>query len=163
MHRGGGDDARDVTVVMTANDPYITIIQDTAGPSLIPSGGMGTPQPEFEFTVAPGAPDYHEFMLDFEISTPSGYSTCEDIALLVGATTLEEDFEGSGTDWTHYNVTNGFVDEWHVESTSGTWRPTGRIRPTEAGSSEARAPPSTRTAPTGCSRRRPCAWAPRVS
>jgi hypothetical protein len=112
----GGDDARDATVVMTTSDPYITITQGTAGSSLIASGGTGTPQPEFEFTVSPGAPAFHEFMLDFAVSTPSGYHGDDDIALLVGATTLEEDFEGSGTDWTHYNVTSGFVDEWHVET-----------------------------------------------
>jgi hypothetical protein len=112
----GGDDARDASVEMTTGDPYITITQGTAGPTLIPSGGTGTPQPEFEFTVSPGAPAFHEFMLDFAVSTPSGYSAYDDIALLVGAMTLEENFEGSGTDWTHYNVTSGFADQWHVET-----------------------------------------------
>ena len=29
---------------------------------------------------------------------------------------LEEQFEGSGTDWTHYVVTSGFADQWHVET-----------------------------------------------
>ena len=112
----GGDDATNATVEMTTADSYITVISGTAGPGLIPSGGTAGTGSQLEFTVAAGVPAFHEFMLDFAVSTPTGYSTYDDIALLVGAATLEEDFEGSGTDWTHYHVTGGFVDQWHVET-----------------------------------------------
>ncbi|MCK4510733.1 hypothetical protein KAW64_03290, partial [bacterium] len=91
----GGDGATDASVEMTASDPYITITSATAGPVSIASGGTATPGPEFEFTVSAGAPAFHEFMLDFEITTPSGYLAMDDTALLIGGTTLEEDFEGS--------------------------------------------------------------------
>ena len=112
----GGDDATNASVLMTTADAYITITAATAGPGQIPAGGTAISGPVFELEISPTAPAFHEFTLDFEVTTPVGYSATDDIALLVGGATLEEDFEGSGSDWSHYNVTSGFVDEWHVET-----------------------------------------------
>jgi hypothetical protein len=101
---------------MTTTDPYITVTGGTAGPGNIPSGGTAGTGSQLAFTVSPTAPDFHEFTLDFDVSTPSGYSASGHIALVVGAAEFAEDFEGSGDDWAHSNVTSGFVDEWHVET-----------------------------------------------
>ncbi|HYW68204.1 MAG TPA: FlgD immunoglobulin-like domain containing protein, partial [bacterium] len=124
---GGGDDATDASIAMTATDPFVTITSGTFGTVTIGAGDTMLDPAVFELTVAPDTPGFHEFMLDFHVTTPSGYSTMDDFGLLVGASTMTEDFEASGANWVHGNVTSGFVDQWHVEtyrsySATSSWK-----------------------------------------
>ena len=117
LGNSGGDDASGVSVEMMSSDPYVTVTAGTSGAGLVPSGGSAMLSPVFEIAVAPGAPSFHEATLELHITTAGGYSNdSETVAVLIGGGSLEEDFEVTGTDWAHYNVTNGFADQWHIET-----------------------------------------------
>ncbi|MBN2564858.1 MAG: immune inhibitor A, partial [Candidatus Eisenbacteria bacterium] len=110
---------------------YIVVAQGASSVGSIPPGESATLSPPFEVTVQPGAPSFHTVILDLAMTTDSGYQNAgEALALVVGGGELEEDFEGSGSDWSHYNVTSGFLDQWHVEtyrysSSSHSWKSGG--------------------------------------
>ncbi len=115
LANGGTKSASGVTAVLSTSDPYVTISQDTATASLIGSGGSSDLTPDYTVLVLPTSPDPHEVVLSLYCTTALGYETSADFTLSVGGG-IDEDFEGSGEDWTHSNITSGFSDEWHVET-----------------------------------------------
>jgi hypothetical protein len=113
----GGDAARTVSVDLGTGDSYVSVTQGTATATSVPAGGTAILSPPFEVTVAPEAPAFHTATLNLAVTTASGYqNNDESIVLVVGGGAFTEDFEGSGSDWTHYSVTGGFVDQWHLET-----------------------------------------------
>ena len=107
----------DASVLMTTSDAYISVTSATAGP-VVDTGRQERPTPGtvlelHDLSDGAGVPRVHARLRGHD---PVGYSASDDFTLIVGGSTLEEDFEGSGSDWVHGNVTGGFVDEWHVET-----------------------------------------------
>ncbi len=126
LENTGSAVAAGVTGELTTTDPHAVVTQGSAGAPFINAGASGTLSPGYEVTILPTAPSYHVVEFDLAIGTAAGYDGIETIRLTI-AGPLDEDFETGGTDWTHYNVTGGFVDEWHVEtyrshSTSHSWK-----------------------------------------
>jgi hypothetical protein len=122
----GASDILNVDVVLTTTDPHVTINQGSASAAMIAAGSTATLAPEFTLVLLPTAPEHHEIDLDLSISGGGGYLTSAGISLMTGGG-LSEQFEGSGTDWTHYVVTSGYADQWHVEtyrshSSSHSWK-----------------------------------------
>jgi hypothetical protein len=116
FENSGGDDATDAGVAMTTTDEYIAVTGGSASPGTIPAGGTAGTGASLSISVSPSTPAFHQFPLYFHVSTPAGYSVNDQVTLLIGAATITEDFEESGADWDHINVTSGFVDDWHVET-----------------------------------------------
>ncbi len=122
----GSEEALDVTAVLSTDDPHAVVNAGTAGTATVASGGSASLAPAFDVTILPTAPFFHTIEFDLAVTTASGYATIEQITLTVGGG-LEEAFEGSGGDWTHYVVSSGFADQWHVEtyrshSSSHSWK-----------------------------------------
>jgi len=115
LANGGTKSAADVTAVLSTSDPHVSISQDTATAALIGSGGSGDLSPEYTVVVLPTCPDPHDVTLSLYCTTALGYEGTAEFTLSVGGG-IDEDFEGSGEDWTHSNITTGFGDEWHVET-----------------------------------------------
>lgn len=111
----GSEDVSDVEVELTTADPNVSIVNGTAGASLIAAGSSETLVPDFRLVLLPGTPEHHEIRFDLSISGAGGYLS-NTVLWLTSGGGLDEQFEGSGADWTHYIVTNGFADQWHVET-----------------------------------------------
>ncbi len=111
-NRGSGD-GYGVSVILSENDPYVTVDSDSAS--------IDTIAPNSEditshlISILPECPEFHAITLYFNISYASGRVEQESTLIYVGGS-LSDDFEGSGPQWTHSEITWGYTDQWHLET-----------------------------------------------
>ncbi|MFH1312069.1 MAG: C25 family cysteine peptidase [Candidatus Eisenbacteria bacterium] len=110
----GSGDGEGVTVFLTESDPYVVIEDDSAYIALIVSGGEGEPLPPFVIELTPDCPKFHRIDLNLDIQFASGRHAAESTAVYVGGT-LEEDYESGIGGWTHADLGDGGIDNWHLE------------------------------------------------
>ena len=126
MKNDGGATATGLTATLSSTDPYVQINDGTASVPFITSGSNGTFS-GFSVTLLPGCPGDYEVMFDVAVSGDWSYATSAQFSLRTAISSFVDDFESGPGDWTHSNVTGGFVDDWHMETyryhSSGTsWK-----------------------------------------
>jgi uncharacterized cupredoxin-like copper-binding protein len=103
----------EITGVFTCAHPMINVTSDTgAHPGLDPDGS-GDLAPPFEVEVDPDFPFYTAcFYLN--VTGTNSYARLFDVPLPVGG--FYENVEEGAGEWTHYVVSGGFSDQWHVST-----------------------------------------------
>jgi hypothetical protein len=115
MKNEGGATATGLTGTLSSTDPYVQINEATANVPFITSGSNGTFS-GFSITLLPDCPGDYEVTFDIYVSGNWGYSASAQFALRTAIQDFTDDFESGQGDWTHSNVTGGFVDDWHMET-----------------------------------------------
>lgn len=110
----GSGDGEGVTVFLTESDSYVTVDEDSAYVALIAAGGGGEQLSPFVLALTPDCPEFHTINLGLDIHFASGRSASESTAIYVGGS-LEDEFEGSISGWTHSDLEDGYTDDWHLE------------------------------------------------
>jgi hypothetical protein len=111
----GSGSAGVVTVELTEDDPYATIVSGSASIPGLAAGGEATAGPPFVISLLPECPPHHVVAIDFDISFASGRQASAGSAVHVGGA-LSDDFEAGAGGWTHSDITLGYVDQWHLET-----------------------------------------------
>ncbi len=109
----GSGDGEGVTVYLTESDPYATIEDDSAYIALIESGGEGDPLPPFVIELTSGCPEFRRIDLNLDVQYASGRQAGESTAVYVGGS-LDEDYESGIGGWTHSDLGDAGVDDWHL-------------------------------------------------
>jgi hypothetical protein len=111
----GSGDASDVSVLLSTDDPYATVLEGSSHVALIPSGSQAQTAPAFVVGVDVACPAFHVLDLDLHLQYASGRQATEAITVSTGGL-LSDNMESGEGPWTHAVVTDGFVDEWHLET-----------------------------------------------
>jgi hypothetical protein len=128
IENSGSKTASGVSATLSSQDPYVIIGNAQSGAASVPaSGGTATLAPDFTISLMPNVPNYYQPVLHVEFTADGGYEGSADFSITVGAASLSDDFESGQGAWTHYTVTSGFADQWHMEtyrshSTSHSWK-----------------------------------------
>ncbi len=101
-----------VTGVLTCGHPQVTINQDTGTVDHIDSEGTGVLEPPFEVEIGDtyALPNVVFYL---NVTGDPSYERTIEVTLPVGG--FYEPVESS-PDWVHYNVTEGFTDQWHIST-----------------------------------------------
>ena len=110
----GTGEANDVTGDIAASDPYVTIHTASAPyPDILPGGEAENTTP-YTVEIDAGCPDGHRIDFDITIGARNGYSVDDGFTITVGG--FSDDMESGQGEWTHYIVTGGYKDEWHLSN-----------------------------------------------
>jgi hypothetical protein len=115
LKNNGGAVATGLTATLSSADPYVQINEGTASVPFITSGSTGSFS-GYSITLLPDCPGDYEVMFDIDVAGNWGYSTSHQFSLRTAIQDFADDFESGVGDWTHSNVTGGFVDDWHMET-----------------------------------------------
>ncbi len=124
-----GADALNTVGNLTAAGPYVSV--NTGSASFDASIGWGvqsTSLTPFEIAILPGCPDPQVTWVEFTASADGGFSIVDTIWVFIGDTPgLSDDMESGEGFWRHEAVTNGYADQWHIEtfrshSSSTSWK-----------------------------------------
>jgi hypothetical protein len=108
----GSEDATNLEIDLVIPHGHVTILQGHATLANLPAGGQGSPAPAFEVTIGAGCPDPDILSASLVINADWGQTAYPEFEIPVGG--FWDDMEsGTGT-WTHYIVTGGFNDQWHI-------------------------------------------------
>jgi hypothetical protein len=113
-NRGSGE-GEGVAVRLAESDPYLALESDSAFAVTITAGGQATPQPAFVLTFLPNCPEFHRAEIEIQISFASGRQAVDSLTVSVGGS-LEDDMESGSPAMAHMDFSDGYVDEWHLES-----------------------------------------------
>jgi hypothetical protein len=111
----GLGDATSVIGTISSQDPYISIIVNSANFPDIPDSGYATSEP-FTIYVDPSAPTPHFAQINLSLMASGGYSWEDSFNILIGYTGFSDDMEGGVGEWVHYIITPGYNDEWHLST-----------------------------------------------
>ncbi len=110
----GGGDGVGIDLILSSDDPYIEILEDSVNIDSIPSG---TTQDAsfFRVKISPYCPEFHELRFGIEARYASGRIDHDSLVIYVGGS-LSEDCESGSYGWTHSDLRDGYIDQWHLES-----------------------------------------------
>jgi hypothetical protein len=112
----GSGEAVGVTAALSTADPYIDVLQANAGYGDIPSGGTGVSSPRYQVTVHEDCPGPHFPELELAIETAYGQQFSDVFSIAIASPGFTDDMESGENGWTHYVVTEGYQDQWHMET-----------------------------------------------
>jgi len=120
----GSEDASTVTANLSAYHPYVTVHQGVATTEIVAAGGQSTLSPPFEIEVDASYPDPGMLFANIVLTADWDQAAEGEIQVPVGG--FFDNMEEGVGNWTHYLVTDGFVDQWHQSTTrnytpEGTW------------------------------------------
>jgi len=114
VNRGSGV-AAGVTFLLDIDDPYVTISQDSSYIDLLSSGDSAGIDPPFLVSVDPECPEFYELNFRIDIGFESGRAETESLVLYLGGS-VSDDFESGSPGWTHSDLGDGYVEEWHLDT-----------------------------------------------
>ncbi len=115
LTNSGSADATCVVATLSTADPYVIVYENTASIATLASGSTDALSPDYTIALLPSCPETHEILFDVAISADWGYSSSGQF-IITTAGQFADDVESGEGEWVHYNVTGGFVDQWHVET-----------------------------------------------
>lgn len=117
LRNSGMAGAQNVEATITESDPYLDIIDGTAGFGDIPAiGTANNASDPFVIETAPATPVPYTASVVVDISAGNDETWTDTLVVWIVASGFADDMEGGAGDWTHEVVTSGFNDEWHVSS-----------------------------------------------
>jgi hypothetical protein len=100
--------ARTPTAVLTAADPFVSVVDASVWLPTIPAGGSGGAVFTIEIGQSCPTPVFPAFGV--ETATADGFASEDTVLLIVGATGTGSDFEGGAAGWT----SGGTGNTWHL-------------------------------------------------
>jgi hypothetical protein len=116
IHNAGSSRASAIAATLTTSDSYVTVNEGEASIVFLMPDGTATLSPDFSVSIAPDCPGFHEIVFDLSIAADWGYSTDLQFSIMVAGPDFVDNVESGVGEWTHDNVTPGFVDQWHIET-----------------------------------------------
>lgn len=89
LRNTGGQNAEDVTAVLSSDNPHVVVIDETGGNDLIASGANGILAPPFRVAILPNTPDGEKIEFRLDITCP-GYATEAGFAQGVGSVFFDD-------------------------------------------------------------------------
>ena len=86
----GGQDAADITAILTTTSPNLTILDNSAGAELVAAGGSGILAPSYRAAVSSSAVDGEMLPLNLSITAGFGYEAQSSFNLKVGSYFYDE-------------------------------------------------------------------------
>jgi hypothetical protein len=116
LENAGSGEALDVAAELSSDDQYIDILSGNAGYGDILPGGTGVSVPSYQVYIHEDCPGPHfpEFVLSIE--TAQGQQFSDLFSIAIASPGFTDDMESGENGWTHYAVTSGYLDEWHLET-----------------------------------------------
>jgi hypothetical protein len=116
LENAGSGEALDVVAELSSDDQYIDILSGNAGYGDILPGGTGVSVPSYQVYIHEDCPGPHfpEFVLSIE--TAQGQQFSDLFSIAIASPGFTDDMESGENGWTHYAVTSGYLDEWHLET-----------------------------------------------
>ena len=111
----------EIGALFTCSHPMITVTQGSATHEGLGQDESGVLQPVFEISIDPLFPAYEG---DFDLAVTGSYEYDQTFELRIPIGGFYETVESGSPDWTHYFVTDGFTDQWHI-STQRNHSPNG--------------------------------------
>jgi hypothetical protein len=99
--------------VLACGHPQVLVAPDTGTHAGLTPGQSGALTPPFGVAIDPTFP-LTTVDLTLRVTGSNGYDQVFDLTLPVGG--FFEPVEGGAGEWTHYVVTAGFADQWHVST-----------------------------------------------
>ncbi len=115
LGNSGSGDAEGAAVYLSTSDPYAAVLQDESYAAMIPSEGQAQLSTPFVLQVFPGCPVFHEIDLVLDILLDSGRQS-NGLATVATGGLIVDDMESGEGPWTHEVVSDGYTDEWHLET-----------------------------------------------
>ena len=112
----GLTDAPSVYALLSSDDPHVTVRKDSSAYGDIGSGETGASELTYKVKVSEDCPDPHYPELLLDIRADGGYIAEASFDFAVGSPGFSDDVEGPVSGWTHYPVSIGYLDEWHVST-----------------------------------------------
>ncbi|MCD6341051.1 MAG: carboxypeptidase regulatory-like domain-containing protein, partial [Desulfurococcales archaeon] len=104
--------AEDVHAILSTDDPFITINLDSASFVNIEPCDTVISTP-YNIYIDPSCPDPHNPIFTLEI-IGNNYTTMDSFSIFTGIPGFFDDMENSDPGWTHYSITPGYHDQWHI-------------------------------------------------
>jgi len=111
----GREDATNLVGQLVIDHPYVTVHQDDGQTALLPEDGIAVLTPPFEVEIGGSFADPGRMCGRLAVSADWQQSAELEICVPVGG--FFDDVEAGEGQWTHYVVTDGFVDQWHRSTT----------------------------------------------
>ncbi len=126
LDNDGSASATGIGAELLESDPYVTLTQTSATFPDIAPGGSAENTPVFEVEIDGSCPSPHTAALTLQL-TGDWFDETLIFDLLIMDAGFIDDMESGEGDWTHYAVTGGYVDEWHMStqraySASHSWK-----------------------------------------
>ena len=117
VYNDGSGTAHGIDGVLSAGgDPYVTITQAGSSFGDVAPGGYADSYPLFELDISPTVPESYKATLPLDMLSEEGYPFTDEMELTILPAVFFDDMEDGQGDWTHYEVTQGYNDEWHMET-----------------------------------------------
>ncbi|MGQ9603941.1 MAG: C25 family cysteine peptidase [bacterium] len=110
----GGGDGVGIDLILSADDPYIWILEDSVFIDSIPSG-MIADASYFRAQISPYCPEFYQLRFGIEARFANGRIDSDSLVIYVGGS-LSEDCESGSYGWTHSDLRDGYIDQWHLDT-----------------------------------------------
>jgi len=111
----GSGSATGVRVLVSEDDPYVTIGVDSSYVDSIIPGTQAELSPPYTITLAPDCPEFHRIDLSLDIVMASGKLAADSTSIFVGGS-LTDDVEGGSPGWAHHGFADLSLDQWHIDT-----------------------------------------------
>ncbi len=104
-----------ISVLLSISDSYVTISQDSSYIDSLASGDSSSIEAPFIVSIHPTCPEFHRLDFGITYAYSSGRTDSDSMSIFIGGS-LADDFEAGSMGWTHADLGDGYLDEWHMET-----------------------------------------------
>ena len=127
LHNGGSAAATNVVAVLSTSSPYVDIDEPVSTVASVAAGGTEALDSAFTVTLLQGCPLSETIAFDVDLSADWGYASHASFSIRTAGSDFSDDVEEGEGSWSHYPITPGYDDTWHVEteryhSTGHSWK-----------------------------------------
>ena len=116
LGNAGSASATGVVAILSTTNPFVVVDEPVASAASLEAGETKTLDADFTITLLPGCPAAETVHFEIDVSADWDYSSSSEFAILTAGSGLSDDVEDGEGSWSHYVVTPGFVDAWHIET-----------------------------------------------